>query len=535
MYSVHCDGELLFHPEVEELNIIDPVLSLETNTTLGFDFTIYPSHAMYNRIDRLKSIIEVYQDGYLWFRGRVLDDETDFYNAKKIVCEGELAYFNDSVIRPFSYSGDVDGFVQLIIDEHNSQVDDWKQFTLGNVTVEDPNNYIVRSSINTLKTWEVITNRLLDLMGGYLIVRRENNVNYIDYLEDSPYKSEQPIKLGENLLDLTKTIKGADIITALIPYGTKLESEDEEAENRLTIASVNDGVDYVYDVEAVSKYGWIYDTETWDDITIGENLMQRARSELAKRINLAVSLDLNAIDLSMTDNEIDKIRFFEYVETDSPVHLLEGMMLVTKMQIHLTDPSKNTLTLGINYETFSERQNNTEKVIREINEDREITEKELKDIINNQITLLTSSITQTAESIKQEVEETYVSINAFETLQTETSTGFEQTKEAFDFTFTELTTTINDVDDNARAEFNLIESYIRFVDGNIILGEVNNDLITRFESDKWAMSRNSEDVMWLEEDTINIKKANFFEKAQFGNFGFVPRANGSLDFKRVVD
>ena len=51
----------------------------------------------------------------------------------------------------------------------------------------------------------------------------------------------------------------------------------------------------------------------------------------------------------------------------------------------------------------------------------------------------------------------------------------------------------------------------------------------------WAMLRNDERQMWLEEDIINIRKAYFFERLQVGNFGFVPRANGSLDLRKVVD
>ena len=347
MYTVYCDGSLLYDSRVEELELFDKKLILEVNTTGAFDFKIYPSHPMYNAIKRLKSVIEVYQDSHLLFRGRVLDDEADFYNAKTILCEGDLAFFNDSVIRSFNYGGSVTDFVEKIINEHNSQVNVANQFTLGDVTVTDPNDYITRSSITAMSSWEAITSRLLDLLGGYIMVRRENNVNYIDYLEDSEYRSLQEIKLGENLLDLKKEIKGQDIITALIPYGTRLEDEEgNETDERLTIESVNGGVDYVFDQEAVDEYGWIFDTATWDDVTVAQNLLTKANQELAKQRDLQVSIEVNAVDLSMTSDEFDEFRIFEYVKVDSPSHLLEDWMLISKLDIDMENPANNKLTLG---------------------------------------------------------------------------------------------------------------------------------------------------------------------------------------------
>lgn len=368
MYQVKCDGQLLYDPRVDDLQLFNPVVTLEVNKTGGFDFTIYPSHPLYNQIKRLKSSIEVYQDNFLLFRGRVLNDEHDFYNAKNIVCEGDLAFFNDSIIRPYNYSGTVVGVLQHIIDQHNAQVSADKQFVLGEVTVSDPNDYITRSSINADKSWNVINDKLIDLLGGYIMVRRENGTNYIDYLEDSTYRSLQKIELGENLLDLSKNIKGENIITALIPYGAKLkDDEGNETDERLTIEEVNGGKDYVYNQEAVDLYDWVFDTVVYEDVTVANNLLTKANAELASRINMDISIEVSAIDLSMTDTEIDQFRIFEHVEIDSPSHLLEDFMLISKLVIHLDVPQNNKLTLGMDYATFTERQLQTEKVVKNVN------------------------------------------------------------------------------------------------------------------------------------------------------------------------
>ena len=95
--------------------MINPRLELEVNKTGSFSFEIYPSHPKYNAIKKLTSIIEVYQRGTLIFRGRVLNDNTRFDNRKSVHVEGELAYLNDSIQRPYEYSGSVVGYLDMLI------------------------------------------------------------------------------------------------------------------------------------------------------------------------------------------------------------------------------------------------------------------------------------------------------------------------------------------------------------------------------------------------------------------------------------
>lgn len=80
-----------------------------------------------------------------------------------------------------------------------------------------------------------------------------------------------------------------------------------------------------------------------------------------------------------------------------------------------------------------------------------------------------------------------------------------------------------------------LSGYLRYSNGVVEIGREDADVITQFGNDEWAMLRNKIRTMWLEEDIINIQKAHIFEQMQIGNFAFVPRANGSLDLKGVVN
>ena len=64
-----------------------------------------------------------------------------------IQCEGDLAYFNDSILRPYNFNGSIENYLYMVIESHNSQVGDDKKFTLGDVTVTDPNDYYSASNL----------------------------------------------------------------------------------------------------------------------------------------------------------------------------------------------------------------------------------------------------------------------------------------------------------------------------------------------------------------------------------------------------
>ncbi|WCG06089.1 phage tail protein (plasmid) [Vagococcus lutrae] len=367
MYRVELDGETLYDPRLKDYDIFTPKLKLEVNKAGAFDFKVYPSHPLYNRIFKLKSIIEVYQDSTLLFRGRVLDDEMDFNKAKMVICEGELAYFNDSILRPYEFTGSVKDYLKLIINQHNSQVQAARRFTLGNVTVTDPNDYIVRSDRTYPKTWDVVESKLIKSLGGYLMVRRENGINYIDYLEDSNRKSLQKIELGKNLLDLATQSSASEVYTAILPLGAELTNEEgEETGERLTIESVNGGKDFIQDDEAVQKYGFIMKVGDWKDVTIASNLLRKARQELAQLVRLSLTLELTAVDLSMIDVNIDEFRVFEYVDVLSEPHGVNESLLVEKMELNLTSPANNKITIGRQQKSLTETQIETDKVVGNI-------------------------------------------------------------------------------------------------------------------------------------------------------------------------
>ena len=107
MYQIRCDDYVLYDPRDDDLIVNNPKCKLEVNTVGEASFDIYANHPYYGHLRKMRSVFEILQDGKPIFRGRMTDDTVDFDNIKAVDIEGVLAYFNDSIIRPFVYPDDV--------------------------------------------------------------------------------------------------------------------------------------------------------------------------------------------------------------------------------------------------------------------------------------------------------------------------------------------------------------------------------------------------------------------------------------------
>ena len=534
MYKVYCDNYLLYHSKLENLKIFNPSLELELNKTGSFDFAIYPEHPYYGFIKKLKSIITVYQDDYLLFRGRVLDDEIGWYNQKHITCEGELSFLLDSIQRPYDFTGSIRDFLAMLIDIHNAQVDVEKHFTLGNVTVTDPNDYIVRSDIDYVTTWDVITKKLIELLDGYIIVRHEDGVNYLDYLAEINVLSPQKITFGKNLLDLKRIRKGADIATVVIPLGAKLKNEEEQdTDKRLTIESVNGGVDFVQDSEAVAQYGIIVKTAIFDDVTDAENLKTKGQAQLADFVNQWESVELTAADMATVDKDILSFHPGTQVDVVSKPHGLNQRFLVSKLSLKLLDPAANKLTLGKTIKAFGDTikgiSDGQSVILQEVNKTAQTATEAIYNVERN----LLASIQTSEDNIKSTVAESYYLKEDTDALISSVSTEIEQTKNSVEIQFTQFSQDIEAVANGTDAEFEEIRKYIRFTDGKILLGEVGNELELQIANDRISFLQDGAEVAYFSNRKLYVTDTQIMHSLQLGNFAFMPRANGNISFKKI--
>ena len=366
MYTIHVDGNLLYSPLLidDGYLVLNPKLTLELGKSGSLTFLLPPNNPLYDGIQKLKSIVIVYQDSEEIFRGRVLHDEKDFYNRKNVYCEGELAFLLDSQQRPYSFQGDIPDLYMEFINSHNAQVEEEKRFYVGEITVTDPNNYINRSNVYYNNTWDEISDKLIASHGGYLRPRLKDGKRYLDYVKAYGKVNSQVIEFGVNMLDISEYITAEDVFTVLIPLGFEQTDSDGNSTGRLTIKSVNSGKDYIEDDAAIALFGRITKTQEWDDVTVASNLLTKGRAFLNSGIEMAVTLTMKAIDLHLADVEVERIGLGDYVRVISLPHKLDKYFLCSKIVIDIVSPDKTEYTFGVTYTTMTEKQVGTTKVIQ---------------------------------------------------------------------------------------------------------------------------------------------------------------------------
>ena len=223
---------------------------------------------------------------------------------------------------------------------------------------------------------------MLGSYGGYFFIRHSDGARYLDYLADFTNVCNQVINFGENILNMNKLIKGEHIYTALIPLGAKLNENETELENRLKISSLPDETDgtivkvndYIYDSEAVKKYGWVWKVIKYDNVTVDTNLLSKAKKDLSSSINEYFTIELTAIDLHLLNVNIDKISVGDKIRCISKPHDIDLIMIVKSMDIDIDYPENTKIKL-----TLPDQVVYTENSISKGNNDNEKNVVDIKD------------------------------------------------------------------------------------------------------------------------------------------------------------
>ena len=577
MYHINCDGYILYDPRDEDLIVSTPKVNLGVNTVGEGSFFIYEKHPYYGKLKKLKSVFEVSDDVGVIFRGRMTNDSRDFDDCKFVDLEGAMSYFNDSKVRPYSFPEDwledadymsaaesgnvIEFFLKWLINQHNSQVEEFQRFKLGKVTVTDQNNYLSRADSNYPSTWEVLKSKLFDsALGGYLCIRYEADGNYIDYLSEFELTNTQEIVFGENLLDLKTDSDATETYSAVIPIGATIETETTDEDGNtvtnktiLKIESLPDGDitddivkegDMIYSRSAREKYGLIIapvEKTTWEDVTEANNLLTKSVDFLASDgMLLSETVEVTAVDLHFTDEQIQSFRIYRNVKVLSDPHGHSGTYQLSKLDIDLQNPQNTKITVGVTQRTLTDinSESKSDTIQRIESAEKDISENKSEVVYaKQQIISQATSIISTCTDILMSALESYVETSNFEEYKTTVETQLEVMVDAINMNFTTTTEHITNVDGDLQKKFTELYKYIKFSGETAITISSGNSLITlEIDNDKGIVFKKNgvQFGLWDGENfyTGNIVvKVN--ERAQFGNFAFVPRSDGSLMFLKV--
>jgi hypothetical protein len=513
MYQLKYKDYILHDMRLADEKIIvrDPSVKLAVSKAGEMTFTLCADHPYLSNLRRMSGLVELLDGTLPIYRGRITTDTKDFYGAHKIETEGIMAALNDSIIKPFSFPEDfkddddykaaaasgnvVDFFFRWILAQHNSQVSTEQQIKPGVCTVTDSNNYITRSASEYATAMSTVSDKLIkSALGGYLLIRYEDDGNYLDYYAALPLTNTQSVEFAENLLDLSSETDGTNIYTAILPEGKDGLTIEALSDGDLTDDLVKSGLT-IYSKSGVATYGRITRHVKWDDVTVAANLQAKAKAALADNgLSMPETIKLTAVDLGWQE-DVQHFRVGRMTVLFSTTHGYSTSYPLLELSPDILDPGNTRITLGATQQTYTGAQIDTK---RETDERIESTRQEISERVDESSSQVIQATRQQITDLQQNINsiilsalERYVETGDFESYKEEVSTKLSVLSDQLSIDITRITERIDNVNGDLQSKYSEITKAFRFTSDGLIIGETGNEILLRLDNDVLQFVRNN--------------------------------------------
>ena len=495
----------------EKLIIRDPSVKLAVSKAGEMSFTVDAEHPYLSNLRRMSGLVELLDGTLPIYRGRITSDTKDFYGAHKIETEGIMAVLNDSIIPPFNFPEDftedasykaaaasgnvVEFFFRWILSQHNAQVTAEQQIKPGVITVSDQNNYITRSSEEYATAMSTISDKLIkSALGGYLLIRYEDDGNYLDYYAALPLTNTQSVEFAENLLDLSSETDGTNIYTAILPEGKDGLTIEALPDGDLTDDLVKSGLT-IYSKSGMATYGRITRHIKWDDVTVAANLQTKAKAALADNgLSMPETITCKAVDLGWQDG-IQHFRVGRMTALFSTPHGYSASYPLMELAPDILDPGNTQITLGATQQTYTGAQIDAK---RETDKRIESTRQEISERVDESSSQVIQATHQQITDLQQNVNsiilsalENYVETGDFDSYKEEVSTKLSVLTDQLSIDITKVTERIDKVNGDLQSKYSEITKAFRFTTDGLIIGETGNEILLRLDNDVLQFVRNN--------------------------------------------
>ncbi|PGW64314.1 lysin [Bacillus cereus] len=392
-------------PNANDLKLSSGVVKKEINLIDSFDFSFHMANPGFQQIKPLRTLISVFntKTRQYEFEGRVLGPSKHMDNSglhrNSYICEGELGYLHDSVQQHLEFRGTPQELFTKIIAYHNAQVESYKQFQVGRITVTNSTNNLYLYLSAEKDTFDTIKEKLLDKLGGELQIRKINGVRFLDLLNRVGEEKNTEIRIAKNLINMSCDIDPTQVVTRLTPLGAQLKSEDEGATDasqaRLTIGGVNGGINYLDDPKLIKEFGIQGRSVTWNDVTIASNLLSKGKEWLATQKTISTQYKLSAVDLYLIGLDIDSFKEGNSYPVINPVMGINERLRIIGKSVDINNPQNASLTIGDKIKTLNQYQTDLNKSTQRVGE-LQYTVSQL----NTQVSSLTTSLSDAEKELQ---------------------------------------------------------------------------------------------------------------------------------------
>ena len=288
--------------------------------------------------------------------------------------------------------------------------------------------------------------------------------------------------------------------------------------------------------DGIKKYGEILKVVHHDNITKSENLLKAGEKDLQASLGVQTTITISAADLSKAGYTVSPFQLGTKIPVKVPSLDIDGKMLINSLTIDLLNPESNILTIGRTMTSLIGYQAETRASVETMSTQlQQEIQNAKQDAIVRVVKETNSNITQSAENVKSEVSTKYYNKEQSNELLESIRSMITQTAGAIEFNFNQYKKEQAAINGDTAGKFAELTKYIRFVGGDIILGQENNPLTLRIENERIRFLENGVSSAYWKNRKFYAVDGEFINQLKLGKFAFIPRSTGNLTFTKVVE
>ena len=306
-------------------------------------------------------------------------------------------------------------------------------------------------------------------------------------------------------------------------------TDDNNGNVTIAIASYGGETETTGDVK--HKY-FIVDSGDATDLTVAVNsaydasMPSRTGVYTISAYNVGADNAIGTILTAENERNIDSKRY----SCTMNISKKSNKLVAVKIAMSSTDANEKGIKINFSYLKIEKGNQETDFTHSPEDTDNAISG------IRDSMTIQKAEIISDCKSIILSALETYVESGEYDEFKQTVSSQLELLADRITMTFSTVSQQVTDVDGDMQTKFNELYKYITFSGENAItIGSSDSSIKLILDNDQILFTK--DDATFGSWDGNNFHTGNIVvdvnERAQFGNFAFLPNSDGSLSFVKV--
>lgn len=305
----------------------------------------------------------------------------------------------------------------------------------------------------------------------------------------------------------------------------------DDNNGNVTIAIASSGGETETTGDVTHKY-FIVDSGDATDLTVAVNsaydasMPSRTGVYTISAYNVGADNAIGTILTAENERNIDNKRY----SCTMNISKKSNKLVAVKIAMSSTDANEKGIKINFSYLKIEKGNQETDFTHSPEDTDNAISG------IRDSMTIQKAEIISDCKSIILSALETYVESGEYDEFKQTVSSQLELLADRITMTFSTVSQQVTDVDGDMQTKFNELYKYITFSGENAItIGSSDSSIKLILDNDQILFTK--DDATFGSWDGNNFHTGNIVvdvnERAQFGNFAFLPNSDGSLSFVKV--